>query len=77
SKIAIFKAALCYGFAIALRALFIGDCLRFCWGILCSLIASLAMTDNGIPASLQMLALQYTASNVKTESILTNLTNCC
>ena len=25
SKIAIFKAALCYGFAIALRALFIGD----------------------------------------------------
>ena len=48
-------------------------------GILCRLLATLtlAMTDNGIPASLQMLALQYTASNVKTESILTNLTNCC
>ncbi|MDE7197125.1 MAG: hypothetical protein K2N69_08935 [Helicobacter sp.] len=40
SKIAIFKAALCCGFAIALRALFLG--------FLCSLIASLAlaMTKN-------------------------------
>ena len=28
SKIAISKAALCYGFAIALRALFIGDSLQ-------------------------------------------------
>ena len=35
SKIAIFKAALCCGFAIALRALFLG--------ILCSLIASLTL----------------------------------
>ena len=35
SKIAIFKAALCCGFAIALRALFLG--------ILCSLIATLAL----------------------------------
>ena len=34
-KIAITKAALCYGFAIALRALFLG--------ILCSLIATLAL----------------------------------
>ena len=40
SKIVIFKAALCYGFAITLRALFLG--------ILCPLIASLtlAMTKN-------------------------------
>ena len=29
SKIAIFKAALCCGFAIALRALFLGDSLDF------------------------------------------------
>ena len=35
SKIAIFKAALCCGFAIALRALFLG--------ILCLLIATLAL----------------------------------
>ena len=35
SKIAIFKAALCCGFAIALRALFLG--------IVCMLIASLAL----------------------------------
>ncbi|MDE7195633.1 MAG: hypothetical protein K2N69_01275, partial [Helicobacter sp.] len=35
SKITIFKAALCCGFAIALRALFLG--------ILCSLIATLTL----------------------------------
>ncbi|MDE7196064.1 MAG: hypothetical protein K2N69_03465 [Helicobacter sp.] len=35
SKIAIFKVALCCGFAIALRALFLG--------FLCSLIASLTL----------------------------------
>ncbi|MDE6045660.1 MAG: hypothetical protein K2F85_09140, partial [Helicobacter sp.] len=39
-----FKAALCYGFAIALRALFLGILLLLCWGILCLLIASLALT---------------------------------
>ena len=47
SKIAIFKAALCYGFAIALRALFLG--------ILCSLIATrltpLAMTQGHVIAA--------------------------
>ena len=42
SKIAESKAALCYGFAIALRALFLG--------ILCSLIAmlTLAMTQEHV-----------------------------
>ena len=40
SKIAISKAALCYGFAIALRALFLGI---LCWGIRCLLIASLTL----------------------------------
>ncbi|MDE6044321.1 MAG: hypothetical protein K2F85_02245, partial [Helicobacter sp.] len=45
SKIAIFKAALCCGFAIALRALFLG--------ILCLLIASLmlAMTQEHVIVS--------------------------
>ncbi|MDE7196827.1 MAG: hypothetical protein K2N69_07400 [Helicobacter sp.] len=45
SKIAESKAALCYGFAIALRALFLG--------ILCSLIASrkLAMTQEHVIAA--------------------------
>ena len=38
SKIAIFKAALCYGFAIALRALFLGD------SLLVDCFALLAMT---------------------------------
>ncbi|MDE6044811.1 MAG: hypothetical protein K2F85_04735, partial [Helicobacter sp.] len=37
SKIAISKAALCCGFAIALRTLFLGI---LCWGIRCLLIAS-------------------------------------
>ena len=32
SKIAESKAALCYGFAIALRALFMGILLLLCWG---------------------------------------------
>ena len=40
SKIAESKAALCYGFAIALRALFLGI---LCWGIPCLLIASLTL----------------------------------
>ena len=40
SKIAISKAALCCGFAIALRALFLGI---LCWGIRCLLIATLAL----------------------------------
>ena len=41
SKIVIFKAALCYGFAIALRALFRVILCFFVGGILCLLIASL------------------------------------
>ena len=49
SKIAESKAALCYGFAIALRALFLGIVCVFV-GISCLLVASLAlaMTQNNI-----------------------------
>ncbi|MDE7195615.1 MAG: hypothetical protein K2N69_01185, partial [Helicobacter sp.] len=58
SKIAESKAALCYGFAIALRALFLGI---LCWGILCRLIATLtlAMTRSSIRGATKAHALRH------------------
>ena len=67
SKIVIFKAALCYGFAIALRALFLG--------ILCSLIATLvlAMTQEHVIAANNVRARQSTRHRIAPRLIATRL----
>ena len=59
SKIAIFKAALCCGFAIALRAFFIGDSMPL------DCFASLAMTQGHVIASEQRERGKQQAKNPK------------
>ena len=60
SKIAESKARLCYGFAIALRALFLGI---LCYGILCPLIATLAPLARNDTQNLEAASKQQQHAN--------------